>query len=102
MTLHLSLFDRRPRRRNLAALCITATFMFSDPVLAQKISRDLTVRTASETVEAIVQYKVEPTEEHHAKIARLGGRLHNRMDFIKAAHYSPKPGLSRNCPRIRR
>ncbi|MES1257250.1 MAG: S8 family serine peptidase, partial [Acidobacteriota bacterium] len=42
----------------------------------------------NDPVEVIVQYKVVPTEAHRQKVAKFGGKLHDRMDQIRGAHYT--------------
>ena len=70
---------------SIAALCIAAQLACA---AAPKISPDLNLHDADRDVEVIVQYKVTPTENHHQRVARLGGRLQARMNYIRAAHYA--------------
>src|SRR5579884_1954442 len=72
----------------LTALCLAAAMARAGEAPPRKLSPDLAPRSASEVVDVIVQYKVRPTESHHARVARLGGALRSRMDNVGAADYA--------------
>ena len=54
----------------------------------QKLSSDLQSLSSAANVEVIVQYRAVPTDAHHQKVGKLGGKLTRKMDFIRSAHYS--------------
>ena len=82
----------------LLALTLTTTIAWAGK---EKLSSDLNLPDSPADVEVIVQYKVAPTEAHHRKIGQLGGRLHGKMDHIKAGHIRFRLQLSRVCRRTR-
>ena len=78
----------------LAMACSTVCWAGSEKLSAELKPENRTGRRSAQNVEVIVQYKVTPTEAHHQRVAGLGGKLNNRLDFIKGAHYSVPA-----CPR---
>ena len=84
----------------LIALCGLAV-TYADTVAwagTDKLATELRADKVAGSIEVIVQYKVTPTEAHHARVAALGGKLHAKMDFIKA-RTTPFP--NRPCRRSR-
>jgi hypothetical protein len=69
---------------SLALLLVTATAWGGEA----KLSKELKPGQTSGDVEVIAQFKATPNEANHRRIGNLGGSLKNKMDFIRAGHYS--------------
>src|ERR1017187_4983670 len=46
---------------------------------------------AGETVEVLVQYATQPTEEHHRRVTNFNGRVRATFENIPVAHYDVTP-----------
>ena len=76
------------------AFTCSATVISSAVTLSPELQSERAARL-TDTLDVIVQYKVAPTEAHHQRVAALGGKLRDRMDRIKGAHYTlPKSALA--------
>src|ERR1035438_10022568 len=46
---------------------------------------------AGETVEVLVQYATQPTEEHHRRVTNFNGRVRATFENVPLAHYDVTP-----------
>jgi serine protease AprX len=61
---------------------------------SEKLSSDLRSRNLSDRLDVIVRYNVTPTDAHHGKVEKQGGALRDKLDVIKAGHYTiPRSAL---------
>src|SRR5712692_3151183 len=73
----------------ILGLTLTLVGLLRNAGASDKLSRDLSLRENGSTVDVIIQFNTEPTEQHHQKISAKGGTLKaNLSGVIKGALYS--------------
>ena len=55
---------------------------------SEKLSSELKTKNSGPDLDVIVQYKSVPTDTQHQSVGKRGGKLLDKMDLIKAGHYT--------------